>query len=257
MIYRTLGRSGIEVSLLGLGTVKFGRNEGVRYPEGFELPTDREALGLLDRARELGITLLDTAPAYGDSEQRLGRLLDTDRDHWVICTKVGETFEGGRSSWDFSPEATEASVLRSLKRLQTDHLDIVLIHSDGQDQQVLEEIGTLDALEALKRRGLIRAIGISHKTIEGARCAILKGCDVLMATLNLAETEQLGVIAEAAAAGCGVLVKKALASGHAGTDSLRFAARSHGVSSVIVGTLSIDHLEANVRAVQNPDDHAG
>ena len=84
-----LGRTGLAVSPLGLGTVKFGRNQGVKYHSAFEIP-DEDALGdLLDLARSLGINLLDTAPAYGDSETRLGRLLRGRRDKWVIVGKVG------------------------------------------------------------------------------------------------------------------------------------------------------------------------
>ena len=64
---RTLGRTDIAVSALGLGTVKLGRNRGVRYPQPFALPDDRAARALLDAARELGVNLLDTAPAYGAS----------------------------------------------------------------------------------------------------------------------------------------------------------------------------------------------
>lgn len=251
MIFRPLGRTGLRVSLLGLGTVKLGRNQGVKYPTPFELPDDAQVAHLLDTARDLGINLLDTAPAYGESERRLGELLGPQRRHWILCTKVGEYFEQGRSRWDFTPEATRASVLNSLQRLRTDHLDIVLIHSDGSDREILESLGTLEALEALKSEGLIRAAGISHKSADGGDCAIDAGCDVIMATLNLAETEQLPVIARAASAGCGVLVKKALASGHAGTDSLRYAASATGVSAVIVGTLSTDHLRDNVAALES------
>ncbi|MEZ5553601.1 MAG: aldo/keto reductase [Pseudomonadales bacterium] len=246
MIYRTLGRTGLQVSVLGLGTVKLGRNQGVKYPAGFDLPDDRQAARLLDTARELGINLLDTAPAYGESERRLGELLGPHRQSWILCTKVGEYFEQGSSRWDFTPEATRASVTASLQRLRTEYLDIVLIHSDGSDCEILESLGTLDALRALKGEGLIRAVGISHKSVEGGDCAIKAGCDVIMATLNLLETGQLPVIARAATAGCGVLVKKALASGHAGGDSLRFAAATAGVSAVIVGTLSAGHLRENV-----------
>ena len=72
---RSLGATGLRVSPLGLGTVKFGRNRGVKYPRTFELPTDRAILNLLETAWESGINLLDTAPAYGASEERLGRLL--------------------------------------------------------------------------------------------------------------------------------------------------------------------------------------
>ena len=72
---RPLGNTGMTVSVLGLGTVKLGRNQAVKYPEPFELPDDAQARRLIDRARDLGINLLDTAPAYGTSEERLGRLL--------------------------------------------------------------------------------------------------------------------------------------------------------------------------------------
>jgi len=86
-----LGQTGLEVSRLGLGTVKFGRNQEVRYPNSFVLPSDQEIIDLLELAHSLGINLLDTAPAYGSSEQRIGRLLNNRAD-WVICTKVGEEF---------------------------------------------------------------------------------------------------------------------------------------------------------------------
>ncbi len=74
MELRPLGSTGIKVSLLGLGTVKLGRNEGVKYPRPFDLPDDRSVVALLETAQSLGINLLDTAPAYGRSEERLGAL---------------------------------------------------------------------------------------------------------------------------------------------------------------------------------------
>lgn len=71
---RSLGQTGIEVSCLGLGTVKFGRNQEVKYPNNFSLPEDKQISALLDQAKGFGINLLDTAPAYGSSEQRqIGR----------------------------------------------------------------------------------------------------------------------------------------------------------------------------------------
>ena len=246
---RPLGRSGMQVSLLGLGTVKLGRNESVKYPDSFKLPDDDSVRQLLTCAQELGINLLDTAPAYGESEARLGKLLQGQRHDWLICSKVGEDFADGRSHHDFTPEAVQASVERSLQRLRTDHLDVVLIHSDGNDLEILESLGTLECLNDLKAMGLIRATGISHKTIAGAERAIALRCDVIMATLNLQQQDEVGVISAAAEAGCGVLVKKAMASGHAGADSLRFAASQTGVSSVVVGTINIEHLRSNARAI--------
>src|SRR5262245_47370241 len=113
MIRRALGRTGISVSLLGLGTVKFGRNEGLRHPAPFDLPTDRDLARLLDAAHDCGIDLIDTAPAYGSSEERLGTLLRGRRNRWVLSTKVGETFVAGRSYFDFSAGTVLASVERS------------------------------------------------------------------------------------------------------------------------------------------------
>ena len=79
MKQRRIAQTDVEVSQLGLGTVKFGRNQQVKYPEAFELPTDAEIHRLLDVAKECGVTYLDTAPAYGTSEERVGKIL-AERD---------------------------------------------------------------------------------------------------------------------------------------------------------------------------------
>jgi aryl-alcohol dehydrogenase-like predicted oxidoreductase len=100
-LHRPLGNTGLIVSPLGLGTVKLGRDQGVKYPNGFTIPDDAAARALLDQARALGINLIDTAPAYGVSEQRLGPLLRGQREDWVIVSKVGEEFENGQSRFDF------------------------------------------------------------------------------------------------------------------------------------------------------------
>lgn len=244
-----LGASGLEVSRLGLGTVKFGRTESVKYPTPVTLPTDDEARYLLHEASEMGINLIDTAPAYGSSEERLGALLHGQRDRWVLCTKVGETFENGVSRFDFSADATRASVLRSLDRLRTDVLDIVLIHSDGSDADILQHSGALETLFALKQEGRVRAVGISHKTAEGALLALSLGVDVVMATLNRQYTAELDVIRQAAEQGVGVLIKKALASGHARPEDLAFVAEQTGVHSIVVGTTNPAHLRANADAI--------
>src|SRR4051812_24720467 len=109
MLSRPLGSTGLTVSMLGLGTVKFGRNQKVKYPEAFDLPSDAQIEGLLDVALEAGINLLDTAPAYGVSEERLGKLLGSRRDQFVIVTKTGEEFIDGQSVYNFSKEHTQGS----------------------------------------------------------------------------------------------------------------------------------------------------
>lgn len=254
MELRALGSTGILVSPLGLGTVKLGRNQQVKYPSAFELPQDREVLGLLDLARELGINLLDSAPAYGSSQERLGRLLGTRRSEWVIVSKVGEIFEHGESRFDFSFEHTVRTVEQSLSTLKTDYLDCVLIHSNGEDLQILEQKGAPDALRELKRRGLIRAHGMSSKTIEGG-LRVVQEMDVVMATCNLDYNQELPVLEAADALGKGVLIKKGLMSGHVqGQEGVRrsfahvFA--QPGVSSMIVGTINPAHLRDNVSLLE-------
>lgn len=252
---RELGRTGIQVSALGLGTVKLGRNEGVKYPSGFRLPDDREAAALLALARDQGINLVDTAPAYGTSEARLGALLRGQRQDWVICSKVGEEFEGGVSRHDFSPEHTRFSVERSLGRLGTDCIDLVLVHSDGNDLAIIEEMGTLQALAELKARGLIRAFGMSTKTVAGGQAAARQS-DAVMLTYNLAQREEAAVLDTCEELGRGALIKKALASGHLGQAkdpvqaSMDLVFGHRGTTSAIIGTINPEHLVANVAAAR-------
>jgi aryl-alcohol dehydrogenase-like predicted oxidoreductase len=252
-LHRPLGSTGLLVSPLGLGTVKLGRDQGVKYPNGFSIPDDAQAAALIRQAHELGINLIDTAPAYGLSEQRLGPLLRGQRDAWVIVSKTGEEFEGGQSRFDFSPAHTRLSVERSLKRLETDRIDLLLVHSDGNDLAVLGDSGVYETLAALKREGKILAYGLSGKTVEGGLLALQQG-DCAMVTYNLNEQGEKPVLDYAASHAKGILIKKALASGHAclaaGVDPLRASFElifDHpGVSSAIVGTINPAHLAANV-----------
>lgn len=252
---RPLGSTGLETSVLALGTVKFGRRLGLKYTAPPELPTDHELHALLDMAQELGITTLDTAPAYGVSEQRLGSLLADrgDRDRWLVCTKAGEHFDetdgpDGSSSFDFSPAGIRASVERSIVRLRTDVVDVVLLHSSGEDELALFE-EPLDTLRAMQRAGHVRAVGASTKSPEGGRRCVER-CDVAMLTINVEAHADGPACAGAARAGVGVLAKKPLASGSTGDPaaSLRFVLAQPGVSAAVVGTTSPDHLRANAEA---------
>lgn len=255
MELRTLGNSDIKLSVLGLGTVKIGRDQQVKYPEGFTIPDDKAVKDILDLTWDLGINFIDTAPAYGNSEERLGKLLTKDRD-WKIMTKVGEIFENGESRFDFSAQHTRMSVERSLQRLQQDYLDIVLVHSDGNDMHIIQNEGALEELDRLKQKGLIRAYGMSTKTTEGGMW-IVENTDVVMATCNLSDDHDLPVIQRAYELNKGVVVKKGLQSGHAdskaggaGVEKAFEYVFSHaGVSSMIVGTINPAHLKDNVRVV--------
>ncbi len=253
---RKLGQTGISVSAMGLGTVKFGRNQKINYPQNFNLPSDKEILEILSCAKNLGINLLDTAPAYGNSEERLGKLIN--RHDWIISTKVGEEFIDGVSYYDFSPQAIKKSIERSLKRLNTDYLDIVLVHSNGEDQKIIEESAVFSTLAACKKAGLIRAFGMSTKTVSGGKQTV-DHADVVMVTYNPVQTEEQSVITYAQQKNKGVFIKKAFASGHLQKISaadpvlaaLQFIFKESGVSSVIMGTLNLDHLKHNVECAEN------
>ena len=240
---------GVAVSLLGLGTVKFGRNSGVKYPRPFALPSDGQIADLLAMAKRLGIDLLDTAPAYGRSEQRLGEAIAGDRRHWVLATKVGEEFAAGVSRYDFSADHVLRSVERSLRRLRTDMLDVVSVHSDGRAVAAVEAAGAFAALRRLQREGVVRCVGYSGKRLDDGRAA-LRLVDVVMCAVNAGDGSQTPLVAEAAAAGVGVLVKKPMASGaQADPAGLGAIVRQPGVGAVVTGTLRRDHLQANAAAV--------
>ena len=255
---RPIHSTDIEVTSLGLGTVKFGRNQGVKYPTSVDLPSDDNILSLLDQARELGINFLDTAPAYGLSEERLGQLLGSRRDDWIIMSKAGEEFDDGKSSFNFSGEWITQSVDRTLSRLRTDRVESLLLHSDGNDLDVLDHSGAVDALFSLKDQGKIRSHGISTKTVAGGLRAIGLGLDAVMITYNPWHTEEEAILDAAAGTGTSVFLKKALGSGWFGDDegedpvekSFRFIFEKPAATSVIAGTINPEHLRQNVEAME-------
>ena len=254
---RELGQTGIQVSPLGLGTVKFGRDQQVKYPWSFKIPDDKAVLELLSLSRELGINLLDTAPAYGNSEERLGQLL-TNRQQWVIVSKVGEAFENGQSHFDFSAQTTRKTIETSLTKLNTDYLDVVLVHSDGNDQRIIEQEDVLETLQKLKQEGLIRAIGLSTKTTAGGLWTV-ENTDVVMATRNSSDHTDDPVLDRALELNKGVIIKKGLQSGHADSraggggiaEALSYVFSHPAVNCLIAGTINPEHLVQNAQTVEH------
>jgi aryl-alcohol dehydrogenase-like predicted oxidoreductase len=246
VVHRRLGRTGLEVTPLGFGAFKIGRNVGIKYPASYDLPDEKAAERLLNAVLDLGVNLIDTAPAYGLSEERIGRAIAHRRSEFILSTKAGETFEDGRSAYDFSGPAIRASAARSLQRLKTDVLDLLFIHSDGNDLAILNETDAVDAMITLRDAGLARAVGFSGKTVEGARAALL-WADVLMAEYHPEDRSHEEVIGEAAGAGIGIIVKKPLASGRLEPrTAIEFALSNPAVSSLVIGGLNLDHLRADI-----------
>ena len=149
------------------------------------------------------------------------------------------------------------SVERSLKRLGRDHIDMVLVHSHGDDMQIINNEAVCDTLLDLKHEGKIGAVGMSTKTVEGGTWCV-ENLDVVMATYNPVYTDELPVLQRAAELNKGVLIKKGLNSGHADSaaggggveQALRFVFSQSAVHSVVVGTINPKHLRDNVQVTE-------
>jgi aryl-alcohol dehydrogenase-like predicted oxidoreductase len=129
-----------------------------------------------------------------------------------------------------------------------DVLDIVFIHSDGNDLHVLTQTDALQTLRDLKASGEIQAIGFSGKTIDGARRAIADGVDAIMVEYHMNDQSHAAVIDEAAAAGVGVVIKKGLASGDLKpADGLPFLLGNRNISSIVIGGLNLNHIAENLK----------
>ena len=157
---RELGRTGIQVSVLGFGAAALG---GV-----YGRISGREARRVVRCAMDRGINYFDTAPDYGDglSEIRLGEALAGRRREIVLAGKAGRFQRGGRLEFDFSAARLRQSLKESLARLNTDYLDVFQLHDVeyGDFSQILDE--ALPELQAMKRNGEVRAIGVTGRPTE-------------------------------------------------------------------------------------------
>jgi aryl-alcohol dehydrogenase-like predicted oxidoreductase len=218
----------------------------VKYSTPFALPSAERMSELLATCLRLGVNLIDTAPAYGESERRLRPFVEIYRDRLAICTKCGERYEAGRSTFDFSAPAIITSLEGSLRRLKTDHVEILLLHSDGRDVDILTRTDALEGLKRLKKSGKVCAVGISAKTEAG----ILEACktlDVVMAPFSQRETSLAEALEKAHNAGLGVLAIKGLFSGHLeARAAIEFVVRQPFIDTLIVGTLDPAHLREAV-----------
>ena len=151
---RRLGRQGLEVSALGLGCMGMSQSYGV--------PDDEESVATLHRAIELGVTFLDTAEAYGPftNEALLGRALEGRRDLVVLATKFGFRFEGDQLvGTDSRPEHIREVTEASLRRLNTDHIDLLYQHRVDPEVPIEDVVG---AMAELVGEGKVRFLGLSE-----------------------------------------------------------------------------------------------
>ncbi|MGP7816152.1 aldo/keto reductase [Niallia sp. 01092] len=146
---RQLGSSDLYVSILGLGCMSLGTDEKTAFP-------------ILEAALEQGINYFDTADLYdfGKNEQLLGQFFKHNREDIIIATKVGNKWKGGQTnwSWDASKDYIKEAVKQSLKRLNTDYIDLYQLHGGTLEDNIKK---TIEAFEELKEEGFIRYYGIS------------------------------------------------------------------------------------------------
>ena len=256
---RAYGSTGLKVSSLGLGAIQIGDAH----------LSETVAQEVLNTALELGINLIDTAPSYGLSEQRIGQYLSGSRDQFILSTKLGYGVNGIE---DWTGACITAGVEQALRKLKTDRIDIAHLHSCPAS--TLERGDVVDALEKAKQAGKIIAIAYSGDNEDLTYAINMDRFDGFMVSLNICDQyvlkDQLTVMQ-----GKGVIAKRPTAN-HPwrfdsvptgdycesywhrwkamkppnfdmewGELSLRFALSFSGVASAIVGTSSIEHLKQN------------
>ena len=226
---RRLGRTDLEVSEIGFGALEIGRPWGLPIEGDFVIPSERDAGALLDRVLDLGINFIDTAPAYMLSEERLGRLVKHRRKELYLASKCGEYFDGYESRYDFSTAGTLQFIETSLKRLQTDYLDLVQIHCGPDEAETIRRGEALEGMLRAKRHGKVRWVGASCD-VDGATAALeMPAYDVLQLPYNLLnrsiermESGGDSVLSRAARLGVGIIAREPLARGKL-TDKSRRA----------------------------------
>ena len=181
MKYRRLGKTNLRVSVVGLGTWQFGGEWGKDFAQG-------EVDAMFDRARELGVNLIDTAECYGDhtSERLIGGAIARDREKWILATKFGHKFHGYMNRTEpRSPAHVRQQLEDSLKALRTDHVDLYQYHSWGDAQFFDADVQA--ELEKQLAAGKIRHLGNSvskNNNVTQIEASASKNIEVIQIIYN-------------------------------------------------------------------------
>ena len=183
MKYRTLGKTGLRVSIVGLGTMVHAGHFGPMK--------DSESLEAIETALELGVNFIDTSDAYGAGygETLLGNAFKGKRDKIVIATKGGNVMVGpNRGKRIFEPDYISRVMDESLRRLQTDYIDLYQLHNPTVE--VIERGAVWEVLERAKKAGKIRHYGVSINTMEEGTAAVKDGrAETIQVEYNLLAQE--------------------------------------------------------------------
>ena len=269
---RSFGKTDMQVSLLGFGSYKMSGKIGGTTVE--------EVSRLLGQALDAGINVIDTAECYGQGEALIGQAVGHRRSDYYLFTKCGHA--SGLNLPDWSPQLLEQSIERSLKRLKTDHLDLVQLHSCSQD--TLRQGDVIEVLQRAKATGKTRYIGYSGDRRAALYAVNCGAFDSLQISVNIADQESIDfTIPKAKAQGMGVIAKRSVANGawnskQEPTDPVdrlywerlkalnydflkgdsasiasiaqRFTMSVPGVNIVLVGTTNPDHLQHNLTQLE-------
>jgi len=247
---RILGRTGWEISIIGFGAIKLPQIN------------QRECDILLNRAIDLGINFVDTADCYGDSEEKIGKALGKRRKEFYLSTKIDERERVG----------VLKKLERSLQRLKTDWIDLVLFHDvRGAEYENLFDSGGLEALERAKEQGKVLQIGISiHNSISMMKKAVdSDSFSVLMVAYSPIDEDRLtsDILPSAYQKGVGLVAMKPLAGGRLAEGrgwnkkyfkeetpaqvSLRYILTNPHITCAIPGMTNLKELEENVGVGEN------
>ena len=270
---RPFGNTGWQVSRLGVGLSEIGF--------GLTFADEGRAARVLNAALDAGINLLDTAACYNISEELVGRTVANRRSEYFLATKAGHV-TGGYEGEEWTYRTVADSIDRSLKRLQTDHLDVVQLHSCDVD--VLERGDVIRALQEAEAAGKTRFIGYSGDN-EAALWAVRSGLfDTLQTSFNLTDQgARHTLLLEAEARGMGIIAKRPIANAAWGAASspsgyadeywrraqamqaegllplapddrislaLAFTLAHDEVDVAIIGTKNPEHMLGNIRRVE-------
>jgi aryl-alcohol dehydrogenase-like predicted oxidoreductase len=284
---RRLGRTGLEVTVLGFGAMEL-RGDGPRNPR--PLPTTAAA-AVLNAVLDAGVNFIDTSIDYGQSEALIGETIAHRRDEYFLASKAGcpwdaETLTStprGPLPHDFSSAHIREGLERTLRLVRSDHLDLLQLHMSPTLATVQAE-GAVETLHQLRDEGKVRFIG-SSSTIPNIWDHLdLDAFATLQIPYSALEREHEAAISEAHKRDVGVIVRGGVAKGGPRSDNrsrnvwdlweaaklddllepgqsrvelvLRYTLSHPGVSTIIVGTASVEHLGDNVaRALRGPLPH--
>lgn len=212
MNYRRLGRTNLQVSEISLGTVELGMDYGIPAQGAHRRPSGADAARLLNRALDLGVNLIDTAQAYGESEVIIGQALKSRRDEYILATKIGSLSWEGYSGTELR-KRVEASIIESLRALQTDIIDLLYIHN--ATPELIQQGEIVEIMERARQVGYARFIGTTTYG-EAAPLAVLEDghFDCIQVAYNLLDRQfEERVLPLAKEKDVGVVIRSVLLKG--------------------------------------------